>query len=124
MTTRKLLQIKLKRAYDPPAKADGQRVLVDRIWPRGVSKDELRLDDWLKDVAPSTDLRKWFNHDPAKWKPFSHRYFSELDERPEAIERLLAKCREGTVTLVCAAKDIRYNNAIALKAYLERHSRK
>jgi uncharacterized protein YeaO (DUF488 family) len=112
--------IRLKRAYDPPAKTDGRRVLVDRVWPRGVSKDELRFDDWLKQVAPSTELRQWFNHDPAKWNAFKQFYFRELDERPEALELLLAKCREGTVTLVFGAKDTRYNNAVALKDYLER----
>jgi uncharacterized protein YeaO (DUF488 family) len=89
-----------------------------------VSKANLRLDGWLKEVAPSTELRNWFNHDPAKWSAFSDRYFRELDEQPEAIERLLAKCRKGTVTLVFAARDTRYNNAVALKAYLELHSGK
>ena len=116
-------KIILKRAYDPPAKADGRRVLVDRIWPRGVTKDQLRLDSWLKELAPSTKLRKWFDHDPAKWKAFSDLYFRELDERPEALEQLLAKCREGTVTLVFGAKDIRYNNAVALRMYLERRNK-
>lgn len=124
MAKKVLLQIKLKRAYDPPAKVDGQRVLVDRIWPRGVSKERLRLDDWLKELAPSTELRKWFNHDPAKWDAFIDRYFRELNEQPEAIERLLATCREKSVTLVFGAKDTCHNNAVALKAYLERRSRK
>ena len=117
-------QIILKRAYDPPAKADGRRVLVDRVWPRGMTKDKLRLDGWLKEVAPSTELRKWFNHDPAKWNAFADLYFRELDERPEALEQLLAKCREGTVTLVFGAKDIHRNNAVALKMYLERQINK
>jgi uncharacterized protein YeaO (DUF488 family) len=111
--------IKLKRAYDAPAKSDGRRVLVDRIWPRGVSKDELRLDDWLKDLAPSARLRSWFGHDPAKWDAFKDRYFRELDERPEAVERLVARSREGTLTLVFGAKDIHHNNAIALREYVE-----
>ncbi len=88
-------EVKLKRAYEPPARADGRRVLVDRIWPRGVSKDQLRLDDWLKDLAPSAGLRKWFGHDPAKWGAFKDRYFRELDERPEAVERLAAKTPRG-----------------------------
>ena len=118
-----LPRIRLKRAYDPPAKADGRRVLVDRVWPRGVSKDRLRLDAWLKEAAPSPALRKWFDHDPAKWNAFKDRYFRELDQRPEAVERLLAICRDGTVTLVFGAKNTRYNNAVALKAYLERGSR-
>lgn len=124
MVKRKPPKIMLKRAYDPPAKVDGRRVLVDRVWPRGMTKNELQLDDWLKEVAPSTDLRKWFDHDPAKWNVFSDRYFRELDERPEALEPLITKCREGTVTLVFGAKNIRYNNAVALKAYLERQIRK
>jgi uncharacterized protein YeaO (DUF488 family) len=117
-------QVKLKRAYDAPAKSDGRRVLVDRLWPRGVSKDELRLDDWLKDVAPSAGLRKWFEHDPAKWRAFKDRYFRELDEHSKAVERLLAGRRAGTVTLVFGAKDVLHNDAVALKEYLERHAEK
>ena len=116
-------KILLKRAYDPPAKGDGKRVLVDRIWPRGTSKDALQLDGWLKDLAPSSTLRKWFGHDPAKWEAFRDRYFRELDERPEALEALREKCHQGTVTLVFGAKDTRHNNAVALKAYLERGKR-
>ena len=112
--------MKLKRAYDAPARSDGCRVLVDRVWPRGVSKKELRLDDWLKDLAPSAGLRKWFGHDPAKWGAFKGRYFRELDKRPEAVERLVGRSREGTLTLVFGAKDIHYNNAVALKEYVER----
>lgn len=120
MPSKKQTEIKLKRAYDVPANADGQRVLVDRVWPRGVTKDELRLDDWIKDVAPSTKLRKWFDHDPGKWSEFQERYGRELDQQPNAIASLVAKCRAGTVTLVFGAKDTRHNNAVALKAYLER----
>ena len=117
-------QVRLKRAYDAPAKSDGRRVLVDRLWPRGVSKDELRLDDWLKEVAPSAGLRKWFGHDPAKWGAFKNHYFRELDEQSQAVERLLARGREGTVTLVFGAKDAHHNDAVALKEYLERHAEK
>jgi uncharacterized protein YeaO (DUF488 family) len=113
-------KLKLKRAYDAPAKSDGCRVLVDRVWPRGLSKGELRLDDWLKDLAPSTPLRTWFGHDPAKWGAFKDRYFRELDKKPEAVERLVARRRDGTVTLVFGAKDIHHNNAVALKEYVER----
>lgn len=116
--------VKLKRVYDAPAKSDGCRVLVDRVWPRGVSKDELRLDDWLKDMAPSTELRKWFDHDPAKWDAFKDRYSRELDEQPEAVERLLARGHKRTLTLVFGAKDTQHNNAVALKEYLERHAGK
>lgn len=113
-------KVKLKRAYDEPAKSDGCRVLIDRIWPRGIRKEALRLDDWMKDLAPSTRLRKWFGHDPAKWAAFKDRYFRELDERRETVERLVAKCRTGTLTLVFAASDTQHNNAVALKEYIER----
>ena len=112
--------IRLKRAYDPPARADGRRVLVDRVWPRGLSKERLRLDSWLKEAAPSTSLRKWFDHDPAKWDEFTTRYFRELDSRPDVIADLRELCREGTVTLLFGARETRYNNAVALKTYLER----
>lgn len=115
-------RIRLRRAYDAPTKSGGSRVLVDRVWPRGVAKDELCLDDWLKEVAPSAELRKWFGHDPAKWDAFKDRYFRELDQS-EAIGRLRLKCREGPVTLVYGAKDTRYNNAVALKDYLEQSTR-
>ncbi len=123
MTKRARKRFKLKRAYDPPAKGDGMRVLVDRVWPRGLSKDGLKLDAWWKDIAPSAGLRKWFDHEPAKWDAFRERYFRELDRQAEAIETLLASCRDGTVTLIFGAKETRYNNAVALKAYLERLSR-
>jgi uncharacterized protein YeaO (DUF488 family) len=112
-------RIQLKRAYDAPANADGYRVLVDRIWPRGISKDELRLNDWLKDVAPSTELRKWIHSDPEKWQEFRKRYFKELEEQQGAVEALEEKCREKTVTLIYAAKDPERNNAAALKDFLE-----
>jgi uncharacterized protein YeaO (DUF488 family) len=114
------MPIDLKRAYDPPAKSDGRRILVDRIWPRGIAKDDLRIDAWLKDVAPSTGLRKWFGHDPAKWDEFKKRYARELEQRPEALEELLEKAGAGHVTLVFGAKDIEHNNAVALKEILER----
>ena len=114
--------IRLRRAYDPPSASDGYRVLVDRVWPRGISRDALRLDEWLKEVAPSTELRKWFGHDPEKWTAFKDRYFLELEKQSEAINRLLAKCREGPLTLVFSAKDTRYNNAAALKEYLEQRA--
>jgi uncharacterized protein YeaO (DUF488 family) len=114
------MPIDLKRAYDPPAKSDGRRILVDRIWPRGIAKDDLRIDAWLKDVAPSTGLRKWFGHDPAEWDEFKKRYARELEQRPEALEELLEKARAGHVTLVFGAKDIEHNNAVALKEILER----
>jgi len=116
------LKVNLKRAYEAPARSDGQRVLVDRVWPRGITKEEILIDDWVKDVAPSTALRKWFNHEPPKWNEFKRRYFQELEERPDALKRLLAKARAGTMTLVFGAKDTAHNNAMALKEYLERHA--
>ncbi len=122
--TKDTLRIMVKRAYDASAKSDGHRILVDRVWPRGLSKDELRRDDWVKEIAPSTELRKWFDHDPAKWNAFKDRYFRELDHRPEAIKSLLVKCRAGTATLVFGAKDTHHNNASALKEYLERQAAK
>ena len=122
--TKDTLRIKVKRAYDAPTKSDGHRTLVDRVWPRGVSKDEFRLDGWVKEIAPSTKLRKWFDHDPTKWNAFKDRYFRELDERPGAVKELLAKARAGRLTLVFGAKDADFNNAAALKEYLERQAEK
>lgn len=116
--------IRLKRAYDASARVDGRRVLVDRIWPRGASKDELRLDSWMKELAPSVGLREWFGHDPERWHAFRDRYFQELDKLPDAVGQLLAKCRGGTVTLVYGAKDSHRNNAVALKEYLQTRLRK
>ncbi len=114
------MSIRLKRAYEFAARSDGYRILVDRIWPRGVPREALMLDDWIKDVAPSTGLRKWFKHEQSKWREFKRLYYRELDARPEAVASLLAKCRGQTVTLVFGAKDPTYNHAIALKDYLER----
>jgi uncharacterized protein YeaO (DUF488 family) len=113
------MTIDLKRAYDPPAKSDGRRILVDRVWPRGIAKNDLRIDAWLKDLAPSTELRKWFGHDPAKWDEFRKRYGRELEQRSEALEELLEKARAGHVTLLFGAKDMAHNNAVALKEHLE-----
>ena len=112
------MAIKLKRAYDPPAPDDGLRVLVDRLWPRGVSKNSARIDLWLKEIAPSAALRKWFGHDPEKWNKFRTRYFRELRERREAVEELVEHVRRGTVTLVYGAKDEEHNDAVALKEFL------
>lgn len=113
------MQIWLKRAYEEPGDNDGLRILVDRVWPRGRSKEDLQLDAWLKESAPSTELRRWFGHDPEKWDEFKRRYFSELDGRREAVEGLLSKAKRGPVTLVYGARDERHNNAVALKEYLE-----
>ena len=111
--------IKLKRAYEVPEPGDGFRVLVDRLWPRGVSKRSVRIDLWLKEIAPSAALRTWFNHDASKWTTFRGRYFRELDNNPEAVERLREHLHHGVVTLVYGAKDQEHNDAVALKEYLE-----
>jgi uncharacterized protein YeaO (DUF488 family) len=112
--------IQTRRVYEPPAPEDGARLLVDRLWPRGVSKEKLHLAGWLKEIAPSGPLRLWFDHDPARWNEFQRRYFAELEERPEAWQPILQAARNGRVTLLFAAKDLEHNNAIALKAFLER----
>lgn len=114
-----MTDIWLRRAYDPPGKSDGQRILVDRLWPRGVSKKDLELDDWLKDIAPSDELREWFGHDPDKWEEFKSRYAQELEDREDATSDLRARLAKGRVTLVYGAKDEEHNNAVALKAWLE-----
>jgi uncharacterized protein YeaO (DUF488 family) len=111
--------LKLKRAYDPVSRTDGRRFLVERLWPRGLSKMKLRVHAWLKEVGPSTDLRKWFSHDPAKWLRFRARYFRELDARPEAWRPIVSAARRGTVTLVYSSHDTEHNNAVALQAYLK-----
>jgi uncharacterized protein YeaO (DUF488 family) len=112
--------IQIKRAYEPPGKDDGQRFLVDRLWPRGVKKENLQVEAWVKDVAPSSELRQWFQHDPAKWDEFRQRYFRELEKHPEAWQPLLARARRGRVTLVYSAHDTEHNDAVALKEFLER----
>jgi uncharacterized protein YeaO (DUF488 family) len=114
------MTIDLKRAYDPPAKSDGPRILVDRVWPRGIAKDDLHIDAWLRDLAPSTHLRKWFGHDATKWDEFRKRYARELEQRSEALEELVEKARAGHVTLVFSARDTEHNNAVALRENLER----
>jgi uncharacterized protein YeaO (DUF488 family) len=114
-----LVVIKLKRAYESPESDDGLRVLVDRLWPRGVSKSSARIDLWLKEIAPSAALRKWFGHDPAKWNKFRVRYFQELQKKRETVEQLVEHVRHGTVTLVYGAKDQEHNDAVALKEFLE-----
>lgn len=110
--------IQVKRVYERPAKDDGARILVDRVWPRGVKKEALQLDGWLKDVAPSDRLRRWFGHKAARWEEFRHRYFSELDESPEAWKPILELARWGNVTLVYGARDRENNNAVTLRGYL------
>jgi len=112
------MDIRVRRAYDPPGRGDGYRVLVDRIWPRGVSKDELGLDEWQKEIAPSTRLRKWFGHDPERWKGFQERYFAELEENQDPVQELIRRARRGRITLVYGARDPDHNQAVALSAYL------
>jgi uncharacterized protein YeaO (DUF488 family) len=114
------MTIALKRAYDPAAPGDGRRILVDRVWPRGVARDDLRIDAWRKDLAPSTALRKWFGHDPKKWDAFKERYGRELEQHADALEELLAQASAGQITLVFSARDTEHNNAVALKEHLER----
>jgi uncharacterized protein YeaO (DUF488 family) len=110
--------VTLKRAYDRVSRTDGTRFLVERLWPRGVAKTELRLDAWLKEAGPSTALRKWFSHDPAKWTEFRRR-FRELNSRPEACQPVASAARRGTVTLIYSSHDMEHNNAVALHEYVQ-----
>ena len=112
--------IKLKRVYEEEASRDGARYLIERLWPRGVSKDSLEIDGWLKDAGPSTELRKWFSHDPEKWPEFRRQYFAELDRAPEVLAPIREAARRGTVTLLYSSHDTEHNNAVALKEYVER----
>ena len=114
------MEIKLKRAYEQPDQADGARILVDRLWPRGLSKEQARIDVWVKELAPSTALRRWYGHDPQKWREFNQRYVVELEANRSRLEELLPYLRQGPVTLVFSSKELRLNNAVALKNYLER----
>jgi uncharacterized protein YeaO (DUF488 family) len=111
--------IKLKRVYEDEAPDDGVRYLVERLWPRGVSKASLHIDGWLKDAAPSTELRKWFSHDPEKWPEFRKRYFAELDRAPEDWASIRDAAQQGAVTLLYSSHDTGHNNAVALKDYIE-----
>ncbi|HTV48979.1 MAG TPA: DUF488 family protein [Phycisphaerae bacterium] len=116
-------KIQIKRAYDPTAVGDGRRFLVDHLWPRGVTKVKLKVESWLRSVSPSDKLRKWFNHDPARWDGFQQRYHAELDKKPATWQPLLDAAKSGNITLVFGARDIQHNNAIALKVYLEKKIR-
>ena len=111
--------IQIKRAYDEVAPEDGTRVLVDRLWPRGKRKEDLALTEWLKEVAPSNELRKWYHHDRDQWEEFKHRYYQELEDRPETWEPLLHMVQDDTLTLIYSAKNRERNNAVALKEFLE-----
>jgi uncharacterized protein YeaO (DUF488 family) len=112
--------IQIKRVYDPINNSDGTRLLIERLWPRGVKKTSLEIKAWLKDVAPSGELRKWFSHDPAKWNEFRNRYFTELETNPDAWKPIIAAARHGTVTLIYSSHDTEHNNAVALEEFLKR----
>jgi uncharacterized protein YeaO (DUF488 family) len=116
--------IHLKRVYEPAEAADGTRYLVERLWPRGVKKSDLKLDGWMKDAAPTTELRKWFSHDPAKWDEFRRRYFEELTANPEAWQPIVEAARSGILTMLYSSHDAEHNNAVALKEFLEKHGKK
>lgn len=112
-------RVRLKRAYEAPSSDDGLRVLVERLWPRGLSKERAAVDLWAKELAPSTELRRWFKHDPAKWDEFQKRYRDELRQNPSKVEALRAECKKQTVTFVYAARDEEHNSAVLLKDFLE-----
>jgi uncharacterized protein YeaO (DUF488 family) len=116
--------IMLKRAYDSMSRSDGTRFLVERLWPRGLTRQKLHIEAWLKDVAPSTQLRKWFGHDPDKWNEFRKRYCHELNSRPEAWRPIAAAARRGPVTLIYSSHDQQHNNAVALQQYLQAKTRR
>lgn len=113
------MKVHIKRVYEAPAAEDGKRILIDRLWPRGLTKEKARIDLWLKDIAPSAELRTWFGHDPEKWDEFQKRYRSELDSNAEVVGKLRTEIQSETATLVYSAKDEQHNDAVVLKAYLE-----
>ncbi len=112
--------VKIKRIYDPASPDDGKRILIDRLWPRGIKKEEAKIDEWLRDIAPSTELRKWFSHDPEKWQEFKKRYKRELTDKGELLRKLKAEAKKGTITLLFAAKDTKHMNAAVLKEVLDK----
>ncbi|QJD31280.1 DUF488 family protein [Methylococcus geothermalis] len=114
------MAIRLKRVYEERSPEDGERFLVERLWPRGMSRQSLALSAWLKDLAPTTELRRWYGHDPGKWEEFRHRYCLQLDRSPEALQSLLQACAHGTVTLLYSARDTERNSAVVLRDFLER----
>lgn len=113
------MSIQLKRVYDPAEPADGARFLVERLWPRGIKKQDLKMEGWLKDAAPSSELRKWFSHDPEKWPEFQKRYAAELARNPDAWKPLVERAQRGRVTLLFSSHDTEHNNAVALKKFLD-----
>ena len=110
--------ISIERIYNP-VKGDGLRILVDRLWPRGLTKDEAKIDLWLKEIGPSNELRKWYGHDPARWVEFKKKFFQELDQKKELVEQILIRAKEEDLILLYGAKDEEHNNAVALKEYIE-----
>jgi len=114
------MTISLKRAYEDPSPSDGCRILVDRLWPRGVSKQNAKIDLWAKEISPSNELRRWYDHDSDKWTEFKRRYFKELAAEQEAIEDILERVRAGPVTFVFSSRELQFNNAVALKEYMKR----
>jgi uncharacterized protein YeaO (DUF488 family) len=115
------IMIKLKRIYEAPTADDGVRILVERLWPRGISKEKAQVDEWMKELAPSPELRKWFQHDPAKWQEFQNRYRKELDGNKEMVKEFKRRARGKTVTFVYAARDEEHNSAVLLKKYISKH---
>lgn len=113
--------IRIKRVYEAAQEEDGVRILVDRLWPRGISKEKAAIDKWMKEIAPSDKLRKWFSHDPKKWKQFKERYLKELESKTDLIEELRHPSKKGTLTLLYSAKDELHNQALVLKEFLERN---
>jgi len=112
------MDIRVKRVYEAPAAEDGMRILVDRLWPRGLTKEKARIDLWLKELAPSTELRKWFNHEPDRWEEFKRRYLKELQQQPAALAQAIEAMGTGPVTLLFAAREVRFNDAVALREFI------
>ncbi len=113
------MTLRIKRIYEPPAAQDGTRILVDRLWPRGVSKEEAHVHAWLKEIAPSAELRRWFGHDPDKWDAFRRRYLEELENNPAAVEELKRQIGQSTATLLYGARDTEHNNALVLRDFID-----
>lgn len=116
------MKVRVKRVYEGADKGDGRRVLVDRLWPRGLTKEKAAVDLWLKEIAPSTELRKWFGHDPEKWGEFKKRYRAELGKNTEAVDRLREEISKGAVTLLYGARDQEHNEAVVLQSWIEKHT--
>ena len=115
----KRIEIRVKRVYEEPEESDGRRILVDRLWARGLSKEKAKVDVWVKDIAPSTELRRWYGHDPNKWTEFKSRYAAELESNPGQVEEILGEIQAGIVTFLYSSKEEQLNNAVALKEYIE-----